>query len=113
MASRALLRALNPLATSPPKKPPPPPTPPPSPAQRYGGAITDQMRRLGASCDWSRERFTLDEGLSAAVAEAFVRLHDKGLIYRCGFGGEVGEGGARAFVRLHDKGGQGGLCGAC
>ena len=44
---------------------------------RYGGAITNQLRRLGASCDWSRERFTLDEGLSAAVAEAFVRLHEQ------------------------------------
>ena len=50
--------------------------------EEYGGAITRQMRRLGASCDWSRERFTLDSGLSAAVAEAFVRLHEKGLVYR-------------------------------
>ncbi len=40
------------------------------------------MRRLGASCDWERERFTLDEGLSRAVREAFVRLYDQGLIYR-------------------------------
>ncbi|HLX28255.1 MAG TPA: valine--tRNA ligase [Casimicrobiaceae bacterium] len=47
-----------------------------------GGAITNQMRRLGASADWSRERFTMDEGLSAAVRETFVRLHDDGLIYR-------------------------------
>ncbi|MHB8237027.1 MAG: valine--tRNA ligase, partial [Acidithiobacillus ferrivorans] len=47
-----------------------------------GGHITRQMRRLGTSCDWSRERFTLDSGLSHAVTEAFVRLHDKGLIYR-------------------------------
>lgn len=50
--------------------------------QEYGGYITNQLRRLGASCDWSRERFTLDEGLSKAVAEAFVRLHQKGLVYR-------------------------------
>ncbi|KAG2496325.1 hypothetical protein HYH03_005557 [Edaphochlamys debaryana] len=50
--------------------------------EEYGGFITNQLRRLGASCDWSRERFTLDEGLSEAVAEAFVRLHAKGLIYR-------------------------------
>jgi valyl-tRNA synthetase len=50
--------------------------------ERYGGYITKQLRRLGASCDWSRERFTLDEGLSEAVKEAFVRLFDKGLIYR-------------------------------
>ncbi len=47
-----------------------------------GGAITHQMRRLGASADWSRERFTMDEGLSAAVRETFVRLYDDGLIYR-------------------------------
>ncbi len=47
-----------------------------------GGTITQQLRRLGASCDWSRERFTLDEGLSAAVRKVFVALHDKGLIYR-------------------------------
>ena len=50
--------------------------------RKYGGIITRQIRRLGASCDWSRERFTLDEGLSRAVREAFVRLYEKGLIYR-------------------------------
>jgi valyl-tRNA synthetase len=50
--------------------------------QKYGGIITRQIRRLGASCDWERERFTLDEGLSRAVREAFVRLFEKGLIYR-------------------------------
>lgn len=50
--------------------------------EEYGGHITKQIRRLGASCDWSRERFTLDEGLSKAVREAFVRLYEKGLIYR-------------------------------
>ena len=49
---------------------------------KYGGIITQQIRRLGASCDWKRERFTLDEGLSRAVREAFVSLYDKGLIYR-------------------------------
>ena len=49
---------------------------------KYGGIITNQIRRLGASCDWSRERFTLDPGLSRAVREAFVRLYEKGLIYR-------------------------------
>ncbi|HYA26399.1 MAG TPA: valine--tRNA ligase [Thermodesulfovibrionales bacterium] len=48
----------------------------------YGGRITHQLRRLGASCDWSRERFTLDEGLSKAVREVFVRLYEEGLIYR-------------------------------
>jgi valyl-tRNA synthetase len=47
-----------------------------------GGAITRQMRRLGASADWTRERFTMDEGLSAAVVETFVRLHEAGLVYR-------------------------------
>ncbi len=50
--------------------------------EEYGGHITNQVRRLGASCDWSRERFTLDDGLSRAVKEAFVRLYEKGLIYR-------------------------------
>ena len=49
---------------------------------KFGGIITGQIRRLGASCDWERERFTLDEGLSRAVREAFVRLYEKGLIYR-------------------------------
>ena len=48
----------------------------------YHQRITSQIRRLGASCDWTRERFTLDEGLSSAVREAFVRLYEKGLIYR-------------------------------
>ena len=48
----------------------------------YGGAILDQMKRLGASVDWSREYFTMDERLSRAVTEAFVRLHEQGLIYR-------------------------------
>lgn len=50
--------------------------------EKYGNIITRQIRRLGASCDWERERFTLDEGLSRAVREAFVRLYEKGLIYR-------------------------------
>ncbi|MHB8932444.1 MAG: valine--tRNA ligase [Bellilinea sp.] len=50
--------------------------------EKYGGLITRQIRRLGASCDWDRERFTLDDGLSRAVREAFVRLYVKGLIYR-------------------------------
>jgi valyl-tRNA synthetase len=50
--------------------------------QLYGGAILDQMKRLGASVDWSREYFTMDESLSIAVKEAFVRLHEQGLIYR-------------------------------
>jgi valyl-tRNA synthetase len=48
----------------------------------YGGAILDQMKRLGASVDWSREYFTMDERLSRAVREAFVRLYEQGLIYR-------------------------------
>ncbi|HMD90383.1 MAG TPA: valine--tRNA ligase [Anaerolineaceae bacterium] len=50
--------------------------------EKYGGIITRQIRRLGASCDWNRERFTLDPGLSQSVREAFVRLYEKGLIYR-------------------------------
>ena len=50
--------------------------------EQYHDRITGQIRRLGASCDWERERFTLDEGLSKAVREAFVQLYEKGLIYR-------------------------------
>ncbi|OQY50994.1 MAG: valine--tRNA ligase [Desulfobacteraceae bacterium 4572_87] len=50
--------------------------------KKYGGLIINQLRRLGCSCDWSRERFTMDEGLSRAVKEVFVRLYDEGLIYR-------------------------------
>lgn len=50
--------------------------------EESGGTIVGQLRRLGASCDWSRERFTMDEGLSRAVVEVFVRLHEDGLIYR-------------------------------
>ncbi|WP_416374885.1 valine--tRNA ligase [Maricaulis sp.] len=50
--------------------------------EESGGAIMQQLRRLGATCDWSRERFTLDEGLSKAVLKVFVELHQQGLIYR-------------------------------
>jgi valyl-tRNA synthetase len=50
--------------------------------RHYGGAILDQMKRLGASVDWDREYFTMDENLSRAVREVFVRLYDEGLIYR-------------------------------
>ena len=50
--------------------------------EQSGGAITRQMRRLGASADWSNERFTMDEGFNKAVIEVFVRLHEAGLIYR-------------------------------
>jgi len=50
--------------------------------RHYGNIITEQHRRLGTSCDWDRERFTLDEGLSRAVRAAFVRLYERGLIYR-------------------------------
>ena len=50
--------------------------------RHYGGAILDQMKRIGASVDWQREYFTMDERLSVAVREAFVRLHEQGLIYR-------------------------------
>jgi valyl-tRNA synthetase len=48
----------------------------------YGGTIVNQLKSMGGSCDWSRERFTLDEGLSKAVREVFVRLYEEGLIYR-------------------------------
>ena len=50
--------------------------------EEYGGRINRQQRRLGASCDWSRERFTMDEGCNEAVREVFVNLYEKGLIYR-------------------------------
>ena len=50
--------------------------------EESGGTITRQLRRLGASCDWSRERFTMDEGLSRAVLKVFVTLHKQGLIYK-------------------------------
>lgn len=50
--------------------------------EKYGGKIIEQIKKLGASCDWSRERFTMDEGNKAAVNEVFVRLYEKGLIYR-------------------------------
>ncbi len=50
--------------------------------EKYGGTILSQFRRLGASCDWDRERFTLDDGLSEAVRDVFIRLWDQGLIYR-------------------------------
>lgn len=50
--------------------------------EESGGAITQQLRRLGSSMDWSRERFTMDPGLSAAVQEVFIQLHREGLIYR-------------------------------
>jgi valyl-tRNA synthetase len=50
--------------------------------QTSGGQIINQLKRLGASCDWQRERFTMDEGLSRAVREVFVRLYQEGLIYR-------------------------------
>ena len=50
--------------------------------EESGSTITRQMRRLGASCDWERERFTMDEGLSRTVTEVFVRLHEQGLVYR-------------------------------
>jgi valyl-tRNA synthetase len=50
--------------------------------EKYGGIIFQQLRKLGASCDWDRERFTMDDGLSRAVREVFVRLYEKKLIYR-------------------------------
>ena len=50
--------------------------------EQYGGRIISQLKKMGSSCDWSRERFTLDEGCSEAVKTVFVKLYDKGLIYR-------------------------------
>ncbi|MCB9386002.1 MAG: valine--tRNA ligase [Bryobacterales bacterium] len=50
--------------------------------EKYGGKIVEQFKRIGASCDWTRERFTMDPGLSRAVREAFVRLYEMGLLYR-------------------------------
>ncbi|NLU52754.1 MAG: valine--tRNA ligase [Clostridiaceae bacterium] len=50
--------------------------------RQYGNRIVEQLKKLGSSCDWKRERFTMDEGLSKAVIEVFVRLYEKGLIYR-------------------------------
>src|SRR5690606_7573865 len=50
--------------------------------EKSGGAITSQFRRLGSSADWEREYFTMDENLSRAVVEVFVRLYEQGLIYR-------------------------------
>lgn len=50
--------------------------------KKYGGNINNQLEKLGVSCDWDKKRFTLDEGLSEAVQEVFIRLYDKGLIYR-------------------------------
>lgn len=50
--------------------------------ETYGSSIINQLKKLGASCDWERERFTMDEGCSKAVREVFVRLYDKGLIYK-------------------------------
>ena len=48
--------------------------------RKYGGRIVEQLKKLGSSCDWERERFTLDEGCNKAVNEVFVRLYEKGLI---------------------------------
>lgn len=50
--------------------------------EQTGGTIIEQLKRMGCSCDWERERFTMDEGLSRAVTDVFVRLYEKGLIYR-------------------------------
>jgi valyl-tRNA synthetase len=53
--------------------------------RQYGSTIIGQLKRLGCSCDWDRERFTMDDGLSDAVAEVFVRLYEKGLVYRANY----------------------------
>ena len=56
---------------------------------RYGNRIVSQLKKLGSSCDWQRERFTMDEGCSDAVREVFVRLYKKGLIYRGNRNGQL------------------------
>jgi valyl-tRNA synthetase len=53
--------------------------------RQYGSTIIEQLKRLGCSCDWERERFTMDAGLSDAVAEVFVRLYEEGLVYRANY----------------------------
>jgi valyl-tRNA synthetase len=53
--------------------------------RQYGSTIIEQLKRLGSSCDWDRERFTMDAGLSDAVAEVFVRLYNKGFVYRANY----------------------------
>ena len=68
--------------------------------EENGSTITRQLRRLGSSCDWSRERFTMDEGLSDAVREAFITLYDKGLIYR---GNYIINWGPRCGTALSDE----------
>ena len=50
--------------------------------EEYGGRIVNQLKKMGSSCDWERERFTMDEGLSKAVVEVFIKLYEKGLIYK-------------------------------
>ena len=50
--------------------------------KQYGGRIVEQLKKIGSSCDWDRERFTMDEGCSKAVKEVFIKLYNKGLIYR-------------------------------
>ncbi len=71
--------------------------------EESGGAIVNQLKRLGASCDWSRERFTMDEGLSKAVVKVFVQLYKEGLIYKdkrlVNWGPEPADGGLRPRSR--------------
>ena len=50
--------------------------------EEYGGTITQQLKKLGTSCDWDRERFTMDEGCSKAVEEVFIKLYEEGYIYK-------------------------------
>ena len=92
---------------------------------RYGGVIIHQLKRLGCSCDWSRERFTMDEGLSKAVREVFVRLYNDGLIYQGDYivnwcpplpdrhlrsGGRVPSGGRASLEHpVSLRGGRGGI----
>ena len=70
--------------------------------KQYGGRIVSQLKKLGSSCDWERERFTMDEGLSKAVTEVFVRLYEKGLIYK-----EKGLSTGVRFAEPHQRCGSG------
>ena len=67
--------------------------------EEYGGTITSQLKKLGTSCDWDRERFTMDEGCSKAVEEVFIKLYEKGYIYK-----DISEENKRSFyVRPTEK----------
>ena len=74
--------------------------------EEYGGRIVAQQKKMGVSCDWSRSRFTMDEGCSRAVRETFCELYDKGLIYK---GSRIINWCPHCITALSDAGG--GVCG--